>query len=510
LSAEIRSLGKHAAIYGFGNALAKLASFLMLPIYTRYLTVADYGTLELLSMTIDLIGILAGITLSSAVYRFYHDYEEVGEEKEVVSTAAIGMIVLAIITAIAGIIAAPWLNHFVLRSHGEPVYFRLFFLIYITQTAEVVPFLMCRALRRSKLVVSINLLRLVALLSLNILFVVYLRLGVLGILFSTLIVSTCVATGMLVFLFRNMGMKFSWPKYKEMVKYAYPVAFVSIGNFFLVFSDRYFVNHYAGVTAVGIYSLAYRFGMILSAFVYNPFQQIWGPQRFAIAKRPDARDIYRRVFLYINIGLGVVALLIALFVRDFIKVMAAPAFHGAYVFVPLILIVQIIHHWTAYNNLGLFLTKTTKKFALGSMVAIPSVIILNILLIPRYGVWGAIAATLLAYTLRFGVMQWLSQRQYRINYDWARIARLYAIIVTAFIMRAVAGNLQIVPSVAIGLLLATAALSVIYAFILNRDERRGLHRIIRGRIPAWLRRSSKTPETPLVVRERPAEITIET
>src|SRR5688572_31135574 len=101
----------------------------MLPIYTRYLTVADYGTLELLSMTIDLIGILAGITLSSAVYRFYHDYQDVGEENEVVSTAAIGMIVIAIITAIVGIIAAPWLNHFVLRSHGEPVYFRLFFLI---------------------------------------------------------------------------------------------------------------------------------------------------------------------------------------------------------------------------------------------------------------------------------------------------------------------------------------------------------------------------------------------
>ena len=311
MSAEIRSLGKHAAIYGLGNALSKLAASSCCRSTPATYTIADYGTLELLSMTIDLIGILAGITLSSAVFRFYHDYQEVGEEKEVVSTAAIGMIAIAIITAIAGIIAAPWLNHYVLRSHGEPVYFRLFFLIYITQTAEVVPFLMCRALRRSKLVVTINLMRLLALLSLNVVFVVYLRMGVLGILISTLIVSTCVAGGMLTFLFRNMGTKFSWPKYKEMVKYAYPVAFVSIGNFFLVFSDRYFVNHYAGVTAVGIYSLAYRFGMILSAFVYNPFQQIWGPQRFAIAKRPDARDIFRRVFLYINIGLGVFALLIA-------------------------------------------------------------------------------------------------------------------------------------------------------------------------------------------------------
>ena len=77
-------------------------------------------------------------------------------------------------------------------------------------------------------------------------------------------------------------------------------------------------------------------------------------------------------------------------------------------------------------------------------------------------------------------------------------------------MRAVAGNLQIVPSIAIGLLLATSGLSMIYAFILTRDERRGLHRIIHGRIPPWLRRSPRPAETPVVVRDRPAEITIET
>src|SRR5688572_6999411 len=107
MSAEIRSLGRHALIYSAGNMLAKLTSLLMLPIYTRYLTTSDYGVLELLSMTIDLIGILAGMALSSSVYRFYTDYKSVGEEKEVVSTAAIGMTGLAVVTAAIGILAAP-------------------------------------------------------------------------------------------------------------------------------------------------------------------------------------------------------------------------------------------------------------------------------------------------------------------------------------------------------------------------------------------------------------------
>ena len=506
MSAEIRSLGRHALIYSAGNMLAKLTSLLMLPIYTRYLTTSDYGVLELLSMTIDLIGILAGMALSSSVYRFYTDYKSVGEEKEVVSTAAIGMTGLAVVTAAIGILAAPTLSHYILREHGDATYFRLFFLIYVTQTAELVPFLMCRALHRSRLVVTINLFRLVALLSLNILFVVYLRAGVAGILFSQLIVSAVVATGMMIFLFRNMGTKFSWPKFREMAHYGYPVAFASIGNFFLVFSDRYFLNHFVGMGAVGVYAIAYRFAFILSAFVFNPFQQIWGPQRFAIAKLPNARDIYRRVFLYVNIPLGLGALAIALFARDLLKVMATHGFVDAYRVVPLILVAQILHHWTAFNNLGLFLTKTTKKFAWGSAVAVPAVLLFNITLIPWLGLWGAALATIGAYVVRFVVIHKLSQHSYHIDYDWPRITRLYLIIGTTYGVRAMQRNLEILSSVLIGGTLLLVAVYAVWAFVLHDDERRGLIDILHRRWPvSWRRATQPTEEPAIEVLKVPVE-----
>ena len=482
MSSDIKTLGRHTAIYAFGTALSKLASFLMLPIYTRFLTPADYGVLELMSMTIDLIGILTGATLAASVFRFYAEYKERGEENEVVSTAAIGMTTMAAVVAIIGFLAAPALEHFVLKSHGNPTYFRLFFLLYITQTAEVVPFLMCRALKRSSLVVTINLVRLVAQLALNGFFVVHLRMGVTGVLVSNLLVSAAVATGMTIFLFRQTGTAFSTTKFKEMARYAYPVAFVSAGNFFLVFSDRYFLNHYLGASVVGVYSLAYKFGFILTTFAFTPFQQIWGPQRFLVAKQENARDIYRRVFVYLNIALGILALIIALFVRDVLKVMAAQPFWNAYRIVPFVLAAQILHHWTSYNNLGLFLTKTTTKFAWGSAVAIPSVLILNYLLIPHWGIWGAITATLGAYLLRFGVMQIMSQRVYRIDYDWRRVLTLYLIIVSAVAIRIMMGDLRIVPSVISGVLLVIAVVSAVYMFILRDDERRAGRRLLERKL----------------------------
>jgi O-antigen/teichoic acid export membrane protein len=323
---------------------------------------------------------------------------------------------------------------------------------------------------------------------------------------SQLIVSALIATGMMIFLFRNMGTKFSWPKFREMARYGYPVAFASIGNFFLVFSDRYFLNHFVGMGAVGVYAIAYRFAFILSAFVFNPFQQIWGPQRFAIAKLSNARDIYRRVFLYVNVPLAIGALGIALFARDVLKVMATHAFVDAYRVVPLILIAQILHHWTSFNNLGLFLTKTTTKFAWGSAVAVPAVLILNVLLIPWLGVWGAALATIGAYVVRFLVIHKLSQDNYHIDYDWPRITRLYAIVFTAYGVRAIQRNLEIVSSVLIGGTLMVVAVFAVWKFVLHADERKGLIDIVHRRWPvSWRRATLPTEESPIEALKVPVE-----
>ena len=511
MSSEIRTLGRHAAIYGIGNMLAKLTSFIMLPIYTRYLTPADYGVLELTSMTLDFLAIMMGMNVAASVYRFYAEEDSRSGRDLVMSTAAIGKIATALVLALVGLLISPWLSAVVTPEKGHPDYFRLFFLIFIMQSAELVPFLLCRALHRSVMVVAINLARLVGLISLNVVFVVHYEMGVKGILLSNLIVSTMVAAAMLRFLFRSTGYAFSTKLFIEMTRFSFPVGFVSLGNFFLVFSDRYFLNHYVGPAAVGLYALAYRFGFVLAAFIATPFQQIWGPERFQIAKRPNAPDIYRRIFLYFNVALGCTALFITLFVRDLLKVMSAPNFWAAYAVVPLIMVAQILHHWTGFNNLGLYLAKKTKKFAWGSAVAIPSVLLLNYLLIPRYGVLGAAIATILAYVLRFLVIQRLSQREYKIDYDWPRIWRLYGILATAVIIRELFGDLQIVPSVALCVVLATSALAGVYFSVLLPSERAALKRILQRRIE-WqgLLRSISRPaatERPAAA-ERPADRTV--
>ena len=76
-------VGKHALIYGLGIVLSRAVSFIMLPIYTRYLTPSDYGVMELIGMTLDVISMIAGAQIALGILRYYHKAQHVVEKQAV-------------------------------------------------------------------------------------------------------------------------------------------------------------------------------------------------------------------------------------------------------------------------------------------------------------------------------------------------------------------------------------------------------------------------------------------
>src|SRR3989442_1156776 len=82
-------IGRHGVVYGAGIVLSKAAAFAMLPIYTRYLSPADYGLLQLIQMVLEVASIIAGSRLGAGIFRFYHKAETPDERRAVLSTALI-------------------------------------------------------------------------------------------------------------------------------------------------------------------------------------------------------------------------------------------------------------------------------------------------------------------------------------------------------------------------------------------------------------------------------------
>lgn len=481
MQSEIKTVGRHTLVYGAGVILGKLAGFLMLPVYTRYLSPADYGVLELLGTTIDVIAMIAGIGLASGVFKFYAEAEGAAEKREVMSTAALGSAGLALLTTLLGIAFAEPLTRLVFGSEGEPLYFRLFFLTYFLQAAGGVPLMLIRAQNRSTLFVALNVAKLVAMLSLNIYLVVFLRMGVLGVLISTLIVTGVLAVVLSAYAIHQVGFAFSWARFRRLSEFGAPLIAWSIGSFILTFSDRYFLNYYTNAATVGVYSLAYKFSFVLSAFAVAPFDQVWEPRRFVIANQPNAQEVYRRMFLYLNLALVGGSILILLFVKDMLRVMSAPAFHGAYHVVPLLLIVTVVQQWTGYCNIGLYLKNATGLYAWSAVIAVVFALGLNALLIPRFGMFGAAWATVGAYGIRFAAVYWFAQGKYRIEYPWGKVAALGGVFGGAWLLRSLADRSHALASLGGSLGVSTAillgAVVILYTQMLTDGERAVLRNV---------------------------------
>lgn len=84
-----RRLLKDTSLYSVGPLLARGFSLITLPIYTRLLSPADYGALDILTYTAVLIGLVVGAALDQAVARFYLDAVDDTERKRIASTVLI-------------------------------------------------------------------------------------------------------------------------------------------------------------------------------------------------------------------------------------------------------------------------------------------------------------------------------------------------------------------------------------------------------------------------------------
>ena len=474
MSGQLKHLGKHTLVYTAGIIIGKVASFVMLPVYTRFLTPADYGVLELLGMTIDVISMIASIGIVTGVFKFYSDQSDQKGKNAVISTAAISAIGLAAATSLLGLVAAPALTRLIFKSQGNSLYLQMYFVIYFLQTLEYIPYMLIRAENRSVLFVILNVGKLVLTLSLNILFLVYLKMGIEGVLIANIIATSTSALILTSYMVRRVGLTFSRDSFRNLLRFGTAIVPWSLASFVLVFSDRFFLNYYTNTATVGIYSLAYKFAFLLSVLAYTPFETLWASQRFEVAKQPDAPQVFGRVFFYVNVILGAIALVICLYIRDFLTVMSAPAFRPAYRLVPLLVAAQVVFVWGAYWQTGIYLREKTHVMASGAVVLVAVTFLLNFLLIPWIGAFGAAWATIGAYTVRFLWIYLFAERYYPTHYNWGETVRLFAVYAAAVALKFAYHPATMAASLAYSTVLLAIALVVVFRATLSPSDRAGL------------------------------------
>lgn len=411
-------IGKHTLIYGIGVLLTKAVSFVMLPIYTRFLTPADYGVMELIEMTLDVIAILAGAQIAIGIFRYYYKAETETERNAVVSTSFSVLAVSYFSLGLMTFLAAPWLSSLVFDTREHTDLIRLAAMSLAAASLSIAPLTYFRAKEQSRLFVSAQLSRAALQVALNLLLLVHYDMGVRGVFIANLIASLVVGAGLATLLIRTVGLHFSRSATKDLLRYGIPLIGTQLATFAVTFGDRYFLQSAAGSTVVGLYSLAYQFGFLLAAVGYLPFEMVWEPVRFEIAKRVDRDAVYAKGFVYLNLMLISMAVGLALFVEDVLRLMATPAFYPAAQFVPLILIAYVLQGWTGLQDVGIHVRERTEFITVANWVAAAVALVGYAIFVPRYLGMGAAGVTVVAFGVRYLGCYIAAQRLWPVEYHW--------------------------------------------------------------------------------------------
>jgi O-antigen/teichoic acid export membrane protein len=422
ISDALHRLTKHSAIYALGPLAQKAIGFLLLPFVTAWIgTSANYGVVEMSAVVIAFASQLLGINLLHGMTRFYAEYDTEAERGKVVTTA---FWLLAGTTGLALLAAVVFRRTGAEFLFGSSLYSDALVLvaaILMLSTIGQVGLRWLQVLHRSIAYGVLTTTKTVLEVGFKVWLMAGLGLAYTGALGSVLGGEAVVAAGMIVWMGRKIGLGFSRPIAKRLVRYSYPLILGGIPMFALHQADRWFVRVYWGMDGVGQYSLAYKLGTIANAVLLESFGLVWFPYVFGLKDPAAVRSVCRAVMTYFTAAMACASLVLAVFSPEIVRWMADPKFYESHRAMPLVVAGYLF--WAVYQvaSTAFYLRQKTGTVSLLVGFAAVANLALNLLLVPRMGYLGAAWATLLTFGGLALVSWFLAERALRIGYEVARV-----------------------------------------------------------------------------------------
>jgi len=425
-------LSQHSIIYGLGVVVGQVVGFFLIPLYTRYLTPSDYGALEIFTATTAALSVVFVLGVTSALFRSYYLYDDAQKKRVVISTAFLFLTATSAILTLLFVALAGSFSSLLFHSGEYTFHFRIIFLTLFCYTGVAIGLAVLMAREQPTRYALITISQAVISIALNIVFVVVLHKGVLGILEATLIAAAIIYLFLIAVLIRRAGFSFSRDELKRMLAFGLPLVPAGLSFWILTLADRYFLQFLSTPQELGLYSLGYKFGLVVSGLVVGPFLYAWSPFAFSIFKEKTAKQVYSRAFTYFVLVSILAALALSVLSREALSIMATSAFHDAYKVIPLIAVSYVLYGCFQILGVGFGLMAKTRYSALIVAVAAISNLGLNYLLIPDYGMMGAAWATFISYLALAALGFVVSRRFYAVNYEWGRVTKICIVAAVIF------------------------------------------------------------------------------
>ena len=422
MSRVFSSLARHSGIYALGQIVGRLASILLLPILTRYLSPADYGCIALIDLTTGLLAIVIGSGMASAVSRYHFEANDRIRESQIWWTGLTFVAVTGSLIVLPALASRSLLERVILgASQKGGAYLALalptLWFGVLSQLLETE----LRVRKRSLLFLAISLGRLFFNIGLNLTLLIGMSLGATAILIGNLVSQALVGLVMAgIFTATHGRYRFDTKLIIPLLRFGSPLVITTLLAAIMHDADRYFLRVFMDVSQVGIYSVAYTIGMAINTCYLAPFLSIWIVSMYEIQTLPDPKPVYARIFQLFMDGLAWLILAVCLFSRPLLNWILPREFAGAADLVPVVCIAYFFFSMNVHFSVPAMVSKKTGMLLPASVAAAVVNVAANMTLIPMYGLAGAAWASVATFVVFsfFGLV--IYRRIDRIEYPLVR------------------------------------------------------------------------------------------
>ncbi len=385
-----KQLAKNTLIVGLSKISSVLAVFLVLPIYTKYLTAEQYGFFDLVTVYGALIAPVIMLRLEVAIFRWLVDARKKADEiaNIIANIFQIILVCLTVFTAIYWLVAL-----LVDLQYAGLIYGYLVFFVLSSVTLQV-----SRGLGRIKEFAFGGIIAGVSSLAIGAALILLFDMRLDGVLWG-LMLGYGVA-----FLYNALAMRLDRHIVKgvrdgllksDLIRFSLPMIPNGMSGWATFAGTKVVVSSMLGVAANGIYAVSGRFTTLFSG-VYEIFNTTWTESASLHIKAPDRDEYFTKIFNIANTFFGSVAIVFIAVLPVIFPLFVDSSFADAYWYIPVAILGFFFDTITRMIGAVYVALRLTKQVMYTTITAAAISIVGTIALIPFIGLWGAIIASAVA------------------------------------------------------------------------------------------------------------------
>lgn len=452
---QLKKLAGQTAVYGLGTIVPRVLNYLLLtPFYTYLFIESKYGVITELYAYVAFLLVLLTYGMETTYFRFSESEQN---KDKVYSNALISVFSTSILFVLLTVIFLQPIANMIMYPKN-PEYIVWLAVIVSLDAISAIPFAKLRKQNQAGRFVMIKIVNVVINIGLNLFFfvlcpkliaenkdsivsVVYSKNIGVGYAFISNIAASAIS--MLLLLPELTKIKYEIDKVllKRMLNYTFPLLIVGIAGMVNEVADKIFLKYLITIpetvkdksayvlAQIGIYGANYKIAVLMSIFI-QMFRFAAEPFFFAQAKEKNSNKTYADVMKYFII-FGLLIFLGVMLFMDIFQVFIGPAYRVGLHIVPVVLLANLFLGISFNLSIWYKLNNMTKYGAVISILSAIITIILNIVLIPKFGYTGSAWATFLCYLFMMSFSYFLGQKFYPVKYEITRIG-IYFIVALAF------------------------------------------------------------------------------